>query len=283
MKDLEKKLSKRKEINSNEEANAKDAENAAKGGKTGPEGVGNKTMSDLESRKSEVDNMRPKLNWKSLIRLMLSSSTVATNTTRTRPSRRGLTGLAAAAEMGAGAMPPGIKTDEDQHNKIALVLDTSGSMYQVIPTMLAECQKLLKTLGKAKFPITVIFFAGQAKWFQVNLSNNTYYKVNGPEDLNKPPPKDAIMKDYRVLLSKGGTGGTEFSGELVSQLVQLLGTGYNIMLFSDDNMFWPNNWPYLTQMYQSSQGRFFWICDNLRTWREACNKFGKIPKTFTHL
>lgn len=283
-KDIESKLGKR------EEAGAKpsDADADADAGKPKPKASkagqpGKQGMSDLESRKAEIDQIVPKLNWKSLIKLLVSSSVEAIDTSYAKPSRRGLTGVAIAAQTGAGALKPGELIREEKHNKIVLVFDTSGSMHGAIPTVMAETRNLLKQLGKSRFPISIVFFAGNAKWFQVNISENEWYEITNVADISKPKPKSGVNKDWTKLLTMGASGGTVFGGPLVSDLTMLAGQGYNVMLFSDSDMLYGDNYKNFIQLYLSHKNKIFWVCDSLGTFRSACTQLGQVPKTFSYL
>lgn len=280
---IERKLSKKSEIGSDAEAAAAEEEKASKqkgGPPSGTPGQGH--LSDLESRKAEIEKITPKMNWKSLIKLMISSSTEKIDTSYAKPSRRGLTGISIAAQVGAGAIKPGERVQEEMQNKLVLILDTSGSMYDTIPVALAETHALLKQMGRNNHPITVCFFAGTAKWFQINLGNNTWGAITDMSELGQTMGKEKMKKDWKELLTSAGSGGTAFSSSMVSHLNVLLGQGYNAMLFSDSDMFYGSNWGNFTSVYTAHKNSVFWICDDLKTWRNACTKLGQVPKTFSY-
>lgn len=285
IKDIENKLGKRNEIGSDEEAKAaeeKQQKSKVSGpGRKGQPGAG--SMSDLESRKSEIENIVPKMNWKSMIRMMVSSSTLAIDTSYAKPSRRGLTGMSVVAQTGKGAMKPGERVEEEKHNKIALVFDTSGSMHKSVIVALAEARKLLKQLGKVNYPITVVFFAGNAKWFQINMGQNSYWTISGPAEVTKAPDRSQIKTGYLDLLTKAASGGTEFTNALINQLGELAGKGYNVMLFSDSDLLHGRNFKGLVSLWSGHKSNVFMIWDSLETWRVACTTMGQVPKTFTHL
>jgi hypothetical protein len=281
---IERKLAKRSEIGSDAEAAAAEEENASKQKGQGPGGLpGQGSLSDLESRKAEIEKIVPKMNWKALIKLMISSSTEKIDTSYAKPSRRGLTGVSIAAQVGAGAIKPGERVQEEMQNKLVLILDTSGSMYDTIPIALAETQVLLKQMGRNNHPITVCFFAGTAKYFQVNLGNNTWGEITDASQLGQTIPASDMKKDWKTLLSSAGSGGTEFSSSMVSSLNTLLSQGYNAMLFSDSDMLYGRNWSNFVSLYTGHKNSVFWICDSLETWRTACKELGQVPKTFSYL
>lgn len=283
--DIEKKLGKRNEIGSDEEAKAEeekqDKGKGRKGGQKGNPGTG--AMGDLESRKAEIDAIVPRMNWKAMMKLMVSSSTESIEPSYSKPSRRGLTGISVAAQTGQGAMKPGDKLDENKQNKICLVIDTSGSMYGDVPTVLAEVKKLLKQLGKSAYPLGLVYFADRAIWFQINLGKDTAYQVQGAAEIIKPNKDAKELRGIENLISKASTGGTVFSGALMSNLSALAAQGYNIMIFSDTDMLIGNNFKNLMSLWTGHRNNLFVVWDSLESWRTACTQINQIPKTFTHL
>lgn len=282
--EIEKRLSGRSEIGSDEEAKEQEEKREAKKGKPGKAGQpGKGGMSDLESRKAEIEQIVPRMNWKSMIKLMVSSSVTSIDTSYARPSRKSLTGITVAAQTGAGALKPGEKAEEQKHNKIALVFDTSGSMWQTIPIVLSEVKQLLKQLGKSNFPVTVIFFAGNAKWFQINLANNTYQPISGVAEVNKPFSKKDAKPNYSTLITSAASGGTDFSSSLSSGIAELASKGYNVMIFSDSDLSYGHNFENFKNLWLSHKNNVFAIWDSIDTWRQLCNMMGLIPRTFTYL
>jgi Putative metallopeptidase domain len=284
-KDVENKMGKRKEIGSDQEVqdaekskqNSKAAQGPGQAGSPGKSG-----MSDLESRANEIANIKPRMPWRALLRKMLSSSASALSPSYAKPARRSVTGITVAARLGAAAVKPGEKVIEEKHNKVCLVFDTSGSMWDNVPRILKEAQTLLGLLGKSKFPVGVIFFAGYAEYYEINLGANTWVKVNSAQDMGKTMPKNA-NRNYMELLSKGASGGTDFSSTLASNLTQLASQGYNIMIFSDSDMFAPHNWERLSELWSKHKANVFFVAESVETWKQAVQKLGQVPGTWTHL
>ena len=240
-------------------------------------------MSDLQSREDAMASIRPTMNWKSILAKMVRSSTSITDTSYAKPARRSLTGLPVAAARGAMAVKPGEKTLDEPQNKICLVLDTSGSMGDVIPRVLVECQRLLTMVGRSNLPIAVAFFAGSHQWYQVNLGNDTYARVQGPASLSKRMEKTNTKKNWKSLLSSAGTGGTVLSGSLQADISSLEAQGWNVVMFSDSDLLHGNNWDGLRELWSAHKNSFFFVADGQDTFNKACAKLGLVPKTWTHL
>lgn len=274
-KDIEDKLSKRQEV----------ADTPADDGKGGPKGPPGKPgkggPSDLSDIKNEIDKIKPKMNWKALIRKMMSSSTIVKDLSYAKPSRRSVTGVAIAAQTGAGAMKPGERNAEEEFNKLVLVFDTSGSMGSAIATVLAESKSLLKQMGRTSVPIGIVFFAGMVKWFQINIGKNTYNDLNNSNELGKPT--SVTKSGYANVLHLGGSGGTEFTGALAGDIASLAGKGYNIMIFSDTDITYGDNWNNFSRLWLKHKSNVFFIADSERTWKIICDELQQVPGTFSHL
>ena len=151
-KEIEDGLSKREEISTDKEAKDILDKDESERSKSGGPSKGEKNQ-ELTSIKSEVELAKPTINWKNMIKIMVSSSKELIDTSYAKPSRKSITGLVAADVLGGGAISPGEITEQQNHNKIVIVIDTSGSMRGYISMVLAEVQSLLKRFGKEKFPI----------------------------------------------------------------------------------------------------------------------------------
>ena len=244
---------------------------------------GTAALGVLTSRESEIIKIKPRLPWRQLLRKMVTSATPLIYTSYSKPARRSITGISVAARTGASAIKPGERTLEEAALKIVLVLDTSGSMYDTIPTVLAECQKLVSMLGKSSAPIGVVFFAGSDEWFKISLRNNTYSKVSNAKDLSDPKIKPT-SKNWKTVLSHGGTGGTIFSSNLSTELSSLCAQGWNVMIFSDEDVLDGSNWQNVyKKLYQTYKSNVFLVLNTIGTFRSACSRVNQVPPNWTHL
>lgn len=280
--EVEDKLSRREEIGSEEELKQKDTEIHGAGRKsTGQPGQGG--AMDLQSREKEIIQIKPKFNWKTLIKNLVTASVPQTDTTYAKPSRRAVTGIAIAAQTGAGALKPGEKVLEAQKAKLVFVFDTSGSMYDEVPRIMAEVKNLLKQLGKQHIDMGVVFFAGDHKSFVVNMGTDTYAQVKDIRDIAQPVPKEGVKKGHRHVFTLGATGGTEFNTKISSQLGELASQGYNILLFSDLDIVDSSNFANVKWLWQNHKDKTFLVAVDEKTFQTACNLLGVVPRTFTYL
>lgn len=241
-------------------------------------------MGDPENRGDEIDRAKPSMNWRSLIQKMVQSSNLSSEEIWSKPSRKTISGIPAAIKTGGLAVKPSIRPLDNPINKICLCLDTSGSMYEDIPLVLAECQKLLKMLGKNNNPISVVFYAGATAWFSVNLERDEFTRLNSASEILNPKSKTNPTKGWKKLLSLGGSGGTNFSSDLTFGLSELASSGFNILIFSDTDVLDGQNWTNLKNLYHSHKDQVFYIANDLDAWRLACKKLGGIkPKNWSSL
>jgi hypothetical protein len=281
-KQVEEKMARREEIGTEEELKQKDKDVKGPGGKSmGQPGSGG--AMDLKSREAEIMQIKPKFNWKTLIKNLVTSSVPQTDITYAKPSRRAVTGIAIAAQTGAGALKPGEKVLEENKAKLVFVFDTSGSMWGEVPRVMAEVRNLLKQLGKQNVDMGVVFFAGEHKQFVVNMGADTYAQVDAITDIGKPIPKGASKKGYRHVFSLQASGGTDFDVKISNQLSELAAQGYNILLFSDLDIVAAQNFSNVKHIWQSHKEKMFLIAVDEATFRNACNLLGVVPRTFTYL
>jgi Mg-chelatase subunit ChlD len=281
-KDIEQKLNQRKDTSGKEqEREPTDSDTSRR--KRKKDDPGTAAMGDLESREDEIKNLRSRISWQAMMRKMFQSAGQLFDTSYTKPHRRNVSGMEIARQTGAAAIKPGVKTLDQPVVKILLAFDTSGSMYEDIPQVLAEARKLLRLLNKQSDTIAVVFWSGTDAWFQCDMKANTYAKISDISELKSPMTKKDTEKDINKLLSKGADGGTIFSSKLASACNQLAIDGWNIMIFSDDDILAGDNRERFIQLWETNKSKIFFIANDDNTWRSACAAVGAVPPTWAHL
>ena len=245
---------------------------------------GDKTaLKSLTDIKDLVDKIKPKIKWRDLIKQFVQSSTPRTTSTFSRPSVRSVGTIAVAARVGAGAMKPGVKIEEDAALDLALVFDTSGSMSGHIPTVLSEAASLLKQAGKLKNPLLISFFAGETLYFKVNVGENWFAEIKDLDDFYQVTDPSSRVSPWNGVLGKAGSGGTVFSTATAKDLSTLSSKKYNVILFSDSDIMWGENWDNFFNLWKTHKANVSFIASDENTWREACKKAGQVPKNWSHL
>jgi hypothetical protein len=285
-KEVEEKLASREELGSEEEVNkAREDADAKKPLKpSGPAGTpGTGAIGGMADVEQQVIAIKPKYNWKTLIKNLVTSVAPQTDVTYAKPSRRAVTGISMAAQTGAGALKPGEKTLDETRAKIVFVFDTSGSMAGQVPRVLSETRNLVKQLGKSTIDFGVVFYADGHRSFVVNLGQDWYSTVSDISAIGQPVVSGDRKKGYKAVFGMQSTGGTVFSQGMSNQLAELAAKGYNVMIFSDEDMLDSSNFANLKWLWQTHKPKTFFIGVNENTFQSACKLLGVVPRTFSHL
>jgi hypothetical protein len=251
--------------------------------KDSKEGTQRTKMQKTGGKVDVYADAEPQLNWTNLMNLMLSSSREILSPSYAKPSPKTLQTFPLAAKTGAVAIKPASIKQNEPMLKVVIFIDTSGSMHSAIPGVIRETKAILKRLGKENCDICLAFFAGTAEYYKINYSRDEYQPFTDVAEIEKPMDRKKSKKGIAGLLSVRRTGGTEFTPAVYATLEGLLGKEYNVVIFSDNNMLWESNWPFITKIYKSFSSQFFFILDNLDTWRRCCRAIGALPKRWTAL
>lgn len=274
-KSIEEKLSKRKDM---DEEDLKKEEEAAQqnAGKPAPLKTG-----DPSNLSAKTSTHKPMFGWKELIRQFVASQ-APPEITYTRPSARSATQVDIARQLGAAAIKPGERPGEDIF-KLLMVFDTSGSMSGAIGPALSETRALLSKMSASlDAAVGITFFASTPVFFAANLRDNKAWSVPSFNVMTKPVPANSKRALDEVLKSSM-SGGTDFNAGLAAELSTMAAKGYNIVLFSDTDLLYGDNWTNFVNLYKSHKQKLFFIADNSYSYNAIITKLGVQPKTFGHL
>jgi len=256
-------------------------DNTAPGSNTTPTKAIDQNLRSLKKR--PIPEIKSKISWRQLMSSMFHSSLPSIDTSYSRPARSGVSRLPAAQQLGAMAIKPGERVQEEKHLKICLAFDTSGSMTETIPAALSEARTLVKQMDKKDYPIGVVFWSDSFKWFKMNLSSDTYSDVDSLADLEKPMDPKNSHRGWETALSQSSTGGTFFSSRLANDLGNLASQGWNIIIFSDSDMCSDDNWSNFSNLWRAHKEKIYFIADSANTFKQCCSKIGLIPKNWSHM
>ena len=222
--------------------------------------------------------LRPVYSWKALIQQFIVSQSEP-ETTYKKISRGAVTGVVSADEFGAGAVKPGERTTEEAF-KLLFVFDSSGSMGGVIGTALAEASNLIASnFDNVDAALGVTFFANSPEYFAANLAEKKFWRISTFRELDKmkaTATKFPLDKLFKIGLS----GGTDFSKSLVNELSSMASKGYNVMLFTDSDIIYGDNWTNFIAFYKAHKANMFLILNNAYTYNQVITKLGSKPNTF---
>ena len=281
-KDIEKKMAGRQEVGTEQDVEKARQEQHARSqaGKAGA--PGSSGMDKLTDVTTLIGSTEPR-NWKQLLKEMVISSVPHKKPSYAKPSRKAVVGASIAAQIGAGAMKPGQKTLEEPERKLCLVFDTSGSMQSTILHVMKLVPSLLEQANVSRYPLGVIFFAGDAEYYTVNIGENWYAQVNDFTKVGSPVPKADQNKPYGKMFTMRGGGGTVLSPTIADQCGVLASKGFNIVLFSDRDVLVGENWQVFSSMLLAHKRNVFFIASDKETWAEACKMAGQTPPGWSYI
>lgn len=223
----------------------------------------------MDSYQIDYSKIQPRFNWKVLVDRFIRSGLKHTEETYAKPHRRSISSMDIARQVGAAAMKPAERPLDMSDAKLMFILDNSGSMTHVIEIVIANAMKLLKMPMFKKATILCIKFSGSSDLYKVNVGGNKAGKIEKPGE----NPSKWDKRADEVLSSHVG-GGTELTPEMVTQVTSAMALGYNVILFTDDNIMWTENYMYLSQMIKAAPSQMFVVFDAHKAYVEFRKKTG---------
>lgn len=214
---------------------------------------------------TEIDysKIRPQFNWTTLLKRFITSQKPSSEETYSRPSRRGITGIEVARQTGAGAMKPGERILERVDLKLALVLDTSGSMASSLGKVFANVNALLRTPIYKNSQVMVIQFSSTHVVWKVSFAKNQAVQV---------APKEGVQSTAGGIFSNVVSGGTVVTKSLAADMAGLLAQGYNVLLVTDSDINAGENMKQVMGLIKASARNMFILFDtqaDYAGWRKA--------------
>ena len=233
-------------------------------------------QSGKRSPLTKAKEVAPKFTWRELMQQFIMTQSSA-DTTYQKISRRGISGIAAAAQSGAGAIVPGEKIEEEGF-RLLFVFDTSGSMYHAVNTALGEAQNLIKNnFDRVEGKVGVTFFADSPMHFVADLTGDRSWPVKDFTEMDRQP---ATVNPLSAVFKIRGSGGTNFGPRMVSEISRVIGLGYNAIIFTDSDIAYGDNWKNFLRLYTGHRSNIFLIVDNRSSFDMIVKKLGTVPSTF---
>ena len=205
------------------------AEGEGKGGGKGQEGA-----DGSKAANQEIDHTKiaPSMNWASVAKKFVGSASPKTQETYASPHRRNATSAVTVAQTGAGAIKPAEKMSEHIDISLMFVVDSSGSMSEAVARAYSNIAALLKQPQFKKSDCIIARFSSNFDLHKGNFAQNKAAQVQHVND--KPKKYETTVS--AVFNSHMGYS-TNFFGELVDNIVAALGMKYNVLIFSDSDIF----------------------------------------------
>jgi hypothetical protein len=222
-----------------------------KGGKGGPGAYFD------QNAKVDYNKIKPKFNWKQLIQRFIMSHKPKPEETYAKPSRKSVSGMHIAGQMGAAAIKPGEKPLDEVDVKLGFVIDSSGSMSSVIGTVMANAIQLLKNPIFKKCVVTVIKYSGHNSIHKVKVATNQAAEVKDVDE----KPKLWPLKAQEAVFGKHIGAGTNFDQALTNQIQKMLDKGYNVVMFPDSDILAGANLVNFVKVFQKNASQVFVVFD----------------------
>lgn len=257
-----------------------DEERKSQETKSAPNQEGDKKSSTgnaMGSNQVDYTKIHPSFDWKSLLSKFINSATPKTEETYARPSRKSMTGMGIAAQLGAAAIRPSEQPTEILRAKLAFVIDSSGSMSGMIQKVYANAYALLKTPKFRNMETTVVRFSGEHKIYKVIVGTNKAAEIHTVTE----KPKRYDLTASSVFTEHFG-GGTQFSGPTAESIRDMLKQGYNTIFFLDAGILDHNNFQSFVELLKKHSKHMFVVFDTRETYISCRQATGISTSNFTH-
>lgn len=226
---------------------------------------------------------KAKMDWSQLVKLFTAVAHSQENT-RTKITGKSATAAAIGNDLGATAMPPAQRKILDGI-KLITAFDTSGSMSMYVAKMLTEVQSLVVSQSpNIVGQVGVLYYADSSIKFALDVQDKIAWGLNSLLDLES---RKIIDKSNTItmqqLLSSFASGGTTFSSDIAQDLIQMGAKGYNVLLGTDSDILWDDNWVNFVSVFNALKGKLFLVCATPDDFQRICKKIGFAPAQFTFI
>ena len=206
---------------------------------------------------------KPKMNWKQLLKKMVPSGLIQTET-YAKPSRRTTSSMVSIAQTGSGVVKPGTKEESSDKRGLCFVLDNSGSTMDKIGEMQNDIMMLMaKEAKKINGTMYVLKFSNDVHYFKVDIKRKKYARITDVEDFIKTGSSNIKCdQPIKSLFSSSYGGGTELTAKITMAVKTLFAQKFNVILFSDSDIVAGHNGSQLKQIFKAGKKQLALIgCD----------------------
>jgi hypothetical protein len=206
---------------------------------------------------------KPKMNWKQLLKKMVPSGLIQTET-YAKPSRRTTSSMVSIAQTGSGVVKPGTKEESSDKRGLCFVLDNSGSTMDKIGEMQNDIMMLMaKEAKKINGTMYVLKFSNDVHYFKVDIKRKKYARITDVEDFIKTGTSNIKCdQPIKSLFRSSYGGGTELTAKITMAVKTLFAQKFNVILFSDSDIVAGHNGSQLKQIFKAGKKQLALIgCD----------------------
>lgn len=235
----------------------------------------------------EIDykKINPKYKWDALLKKMIGETSFTLDQSYQKISRRAIGTMQQVISKGRGAVKPGeVKNPNTKKIKLAVIIDSSGSMSYVIHAVMANLDKLLvqrQGLTKVHEEFYLFIFSGDYDIYKCTPGKNG--KATNILDIDKETNGPLGTLGLSEVLAHHKSGGTVFGSKLAGEVKKLAGRGYNCLVVSDGDMLYGDNFVNFKSLYDSNRKRVWLLLDSAATFTQFVTQMKEISNNASHL
>lgn len=258
-----------------DEAKEKEAAkaNAPGNGPGGPDGGRGRNGAG----KLDYSKIKPAFNWQTIVKRFLAKATMKTEETYSKPARRSVSSMDIARQVGAAAIKPAEKPLDFAEARLGFVIDSSGSMNNVIGKVMSNATQLLTQPAFKHLECLVIKFSSSHEVFRVNFAGNKAAKV---------PNTDTKPKNYPLTVADvfgvHFGAGTNFGAAIKDDLISAAKKKWNLIFFLDNDILAKGNFENFMDIIRAAPANVFVIFDGERTYNQFRQKAGTSTPNITY-
>ena len=235
---------------------AEDKKGGDKAGKGQGSAPGRRGAGQDGSNAIDYTKFSPTMSWKALLAKLVRSSTEE-ETSYQKVHRRNITRVHTAAQTGKSAMKPGDVEIESTLLKLAIVVDSSGSMSSKIEQVYSNLAYLIKAHSSdIKLGFVLVKFSNDHKMYKCVIDGQgSYVELKSPTDDGKTLQKGSLKQ----LFSEHFGSSTNFNSSLTSDLDVFIKDDYNVLVISDTDIIAGENLTEFNDFFKRSHGKVYLI------------------------
>lgn len=233
----------------------------------------------------DYKHISPRYKWDALLKKMIGETAYVMDQSYQKISRRAIGTMQQVISRGRGAVKPGeIKNPNRKKIKLAVIVDSSGSMSYVIKTVMANLDKLLvqrQGVTGVHDEFYLFIFSGDYDIYECTPGKSGH--ANHVLDVDKHTPGPSGKLQLPDVLAAHKAGGTVFSSDLANQINKLASRGYNCLVVSDGDMLHGENFTNFKKLYEAHRRHVWLLLDSNDTFTAFVTKMKEISNNASHL
>jgi hypothetical protein len=246
-----------------------------------------RAVGNSKGEKTPIDytQANPRYKWDALLKKMIGETTFTLDQSYQKVSHRAIGTMQQVIKTNRGAIKPGdVKNPNKKKIKLAVIIDSSGSMSYVIHTVMANLDKLLvqrQGLTGVQDDFYLFIFSGDYDIYECSPGKHGH--ANNITDIDSGKPGPLGKSKLQHVLSNHKSGGTVFSSSLASQIKKLASRGYNCLVVSDGDLLWGENLTHFRDLYNSYRKHVWLLLDSKETFSKFCTTMKEISNNASHM